>query len=113
MSPPKPFRAAEVKARANLVDLVSQYTTLRRAGKQYIGRCPFHSERYPSFYVHPAKRVFYCFGCGAGGDVFAFVMRANACDFRCALEIVAEFSEGVARASGPRGGPRFGASEGP
>src|SRR5258708_2906339 len=112
MSVPKPFRSAEVKAHANIVGIASPYTSLRKVGNQYVGRCPFHSERHASFYVHPEKKLFYCFGCGAGGDVFAFVMRINDCDFRRALEIVAQFSEGVARASDPRSGLRFGASEG-
>jgi hypothetical protein len=109
---PKPFRANEVKARANFLEIVSQYTSLRRAGKQYLGRCPFHAEKLPSFYVHPVKKVFYCFGCGAGGDVFSFVMRILGCDFRHALESVAQFSDGVALASDPRSGSRFGVSEG-
>jgi hypothetical protein len=112
MTLPAPLLAANVKSRADFVAIASQHTSLRRAGRQYVGLCPFHSERHPSFYVHPGKQVFYCFGCGAGGDVFAFVMRANDCDFRRALEIVAQFTAGVARASEPRSGSRFGASEG-
>jgi DNA primase len=112
MRSPKPFVAAEIKARANFVEIVWQYTPLRRAGKQYVGRCPFHSERHPSFYVHIEKKIFYCFGCGAGGDVFSFVMRILSCDFRRALEIVALHSERVALASDPRSGSRFGVGEG-
>jgi hypothetical protein len=112
MRRPRPFVAAEVKASANIVEIVSQYTPLRRAGKQYVGLCPFHSERHPSFYVHTEKKVFHCFGCGTGGDVFSFVMQILGCDFRRALEIVALHSEGVARASDPRSGSRFGAGEG-
>lgn len=109
---PRPFVAAEVKARANFLEIVSQYTFLRRVGDQYMGRCPFHSERHASFYVHPQKKIFYCFGCGAGGDVFSFVMKITGCDFRMALEKVAEFSPGVALASDPRSGSRFGVGEG-
>jgi hypothetical protein len=104
--------ASEVKARADFAAIVSQYTSLRRHGRQYLGLCPFHSERHPSFYVHEEKKVFHCFGCGAGGDVFAFVMRAESCDFYRALEAVARFATGVARPSGPRSGPRSGASVG-
>lgn len=104
--------ASGVKARADFVAIVSQYTSVRRRGRQYVGLCPFHSERHPSFYVHEEKKVFHCFGCGAGGDVFAFVMRAESCDFYRALETVAHFATGVARPSGPRSGPRSGASEG-
>ena len=112
MRVPKPFRADELKARANLLDIVSQFASLRRAGNQYVGLCPFHLETHPSFYIHPDKRVFYCFGCGAGGDVFAFVMRIFGCDFRHALESVAQFSDGVALASDPRSGSRHGVGEG-
>jgi hypothetical protein len=106
------LKARELRARVDLVAFASQFTRLRRRGRQFLGLCPFHVERHPSFYVHPDKQVFHCFGCGTGGDVFAFVMRSRRCDFRCALEIVAEYCEGVARDSGPRSGPRFGASEG-
>jgi DNA primase len=81
MSLPAPLRARELKAQANLVDIVSRYTSLRKTGKQYVGRCPLHSERDPSFYVHPEKKVFYRFSCGTGGDVFEFVMRADGCNF--------------------------------
>jgi hypothetical protein len=108
----KPFRVDEVKGRANFLAIVSQCTSLRRAGKQYVGLCPFHKERHPSFYVHPEKKLFYCFGCGAGGDVFAFVMLLLGCGFRYALESVAHFPEGVALASDPRSGSRFGVGEG-
>jgi DNA primase len=104
--------ARELKARVGLSVVASRFTQLRRSGRQLVGLCPLHSERHPSFYVHPEKQVFHCFGCGAGGDVFAFVMRVTGCDFRRALEIVADFSKGVACASEPRSGSRFGASEG-
>ena len=104
--------ARQLKARVDLTEFAGQFTKLRRSRGQFVGLCPFHAERHPSFYVHPEKQIFHCFGCGAGGDVFAFVMRANDCGFRSALEIVAEYCEGVARDSGPRSGPRLGASEG-
>jgi len=107
-----PLDAQQLKARVDLAAFVGLFTQLRRSGKQFLGRCPLHNERHPSFYIHPIKQVFHCFGCGAGGDLFAFVMLARRCNFRRALQIVAEFSDGVARASGPRSGPRFGASEG-
>jgi CHC2 zinc finger len=109
---PRPFRAAEVKAHANFLGIVSQYTHLRRTGNQYVGRCPFHSERHASFYVHPQRKLFHCFGCGAGGDVFTFVMMITPCDFRDALAKVAEFRPGVALASDPLRGSRFGVGEG-
>lgn len=91
--------ARNVKARADFVCIASRYTSLRRSRRQYVGLCPFHSERHPSFYVHPEKKIFYCFGCGAGGDLFDFVMRAEGCDFLGSLQLVAEFSSGVARES--------------
>lgn len=102
----------EVKRVADFVAIVSRYTKLRRAGRQYVGLCPFHSERTPSFYVDPQRKVFKCFGrCDARGDVFDFVMRAEHCDFSRALRIVTE-SIGVAGRSSPRSGERFAASEG-
>jgi DNA primase len=104
--------ARDLRASVDLAAFVSQFTRLHRAGRQLVGLCPIHRERHPSFYVHPQKQVFYCFGCGAGGDLFAFVMRATGCDFRHALQIVAEFSVGVARDSEPRSGSRFDAGVG-
>jgi DNA primase len=62
---------------------------LRQSGKQLLGLCPFHKERTPSFYVHPAKQVFKCHGCGAGGDAFTFVQTIEGVDFQHALPIVA------------------------
>lgn len=107
-----PIDARQLKARVDLIAFLERFTRFRRSGRQFVGLCPLHHERYPSFYVHPVKQVFHCFGCGAGGDLFEFVMQANRCGFRRALEIVCEYCEGVARDSGPRSGPRFGASEG-
>ena len=104
--------ARDLRARVDLAEFVSQFTRLRRAGGQLVGLCPIHSERHPSFYLHPQKQVFYCFGCGTGGDLFAFVMRTMGCDFCHALQIVAEFSERVAHDSEPRGGSRFGVGVG-
>jgi hypothetical protein len=85
---------------------------LRRAGRQYVGRCPFHSERHPSCYIEPEQKRWQCFGCQQGGDLFDFVMLAEDCTFSDALWIVADSSSGVARESGPRSGPRFRASVG-
>jgi hypothetical protein len=103
-----PFSFADrVKQRADMLAVAERYTRLRRAGRQFVGLCPFHKERHASFFVHPQKKVFCCFGCGAGGDIFAFVMRAERCDFRSALKIVRGLSLGIARSSGPVCGPRF------
>lgn len=96
--------AKRVKQRCEFLGIASQYSHLRRAGQQYVGLCPFHSERNPSFYVHPERKVFHCFGCGIGGDVFDFIMRAEGCDFRRALEIAAR---GVAAVSEGRRPERF------
>jgi hypothetical protein len=105
------LNARELKSRARLDEVVGRFTKLRRSGRQLVGLCPFHRERNPSFYVDPQKKVFHCFGCGADGDLFDFVMRATGCDFRRALEIVAEFL-GVASESEPRSGERFRAGVG-
>jgi len=104
--------ASEVKARADFVAIVSQYTSLRRNGRQYAGLCPFHLESNPSFYVEPQRKIWKCFGCGAGGDLFAFVMAIKGCGFLDALRIVAGFSSGVTRSSEPRSGERYRPSQG-
>jgi hypothetical protein len=91
------LNARELKSRAHLAALAGKFTKLRRSGKQLVGLCPLHCERHPSFYVHPEKQIFKCFGCGAGGDVFDFVMRATGCDFRRAMEIVRAFLGGSPR----------------
>jgi hypothetical protein len=107
-----PLSAYELKSRLNLCSFVSRFTALRRSGRQFVGLCPLHPETQPSFYIHAEKQVFYCFGCGAGGDVFEFVMRLEGCDFYRALRIVSESLGGVARANKPRSGLWFGESEG-
>ena len=81
----------EVKARANIIDIIARYTPLKRAGSIYKGLCPFHSERTPSFVVYPNSGTWHCFGaCGTGGDVFSFLMRKENLDFREALERLAQ-----------------------
>jgi hypothetical protein len=111
LPPPTTLDARELKAHADFLAIASRYTRLRRTGRQYVGLCPFHSERHPSFHVEPTRKIWKCFGCGAGEDLFAFIMLAENCDFVKALRMVAELS-GVARDSEPRSGSRFGASEG-
>lgn len=108
---PPPLDARAVKAGADFLAIAGRYTRLRRAGRQYVGLCPFHSERHPSFYVEPERKLFYCFGCGAGGDVFDFVMRAEGCGFLRALEIASSLPGG-ARESEPRSGERVRAGVG-
>jgi len=80
----------EIKYRNDIADVISGYVTLKRAGSNFQGLCPFHSEKTPSFVVFPSGRNFYCFGCGAGGDVISFVMRAENLSYREALEFLAK-----------------------
>ena len=106
--------AKQVKEHADIIDIAGRYTRLRRSGKQYVGLCPLHSERHPSFFVHPGKRTFYCFGCQRGGDVFGLVMLAEGVDFVAALKIVAGVaseSEGSV-ATATQGPKRLQAGEG-
>ena len=80
----------EVVAAADMVEVVSGRTSLRKAGARYSGRCPFHEERTPSFSVNPADKLYHCFGCGKGGDVITFVRETESLDFAGAVEWLAE-----------------------
>src|SRR5919202_4827538 len=80
----------EVKAAADIVDVVSARTQLRKAGARYVGRCPFHEERTPSFSVNPQEKLFFCFGCGKGGDLISFVRETEQLDFAQAVERLAD-----------------------
>ena len=80
----------EVVAAADMVELVSGRTTLRKSGARYSGRCPFHEERTPSFSVNAADKLYHCFGCGKGGDVISFVRETENLDFVEAVEWLAE-----------------------
>ncbi len=82
--------AERVKQQADIVRVIGEYVRLRKSGQNFTGLCPFHSERTPSFAVHPVKQIYHCFGCGAGGDVFKFVMEIERCEFPEALRTVAE-----------------------
>jgi len=88
-----PFIAEESLSRirnaANIVDVISDYVALKQAGKNYVGLCPFHAEKTPSFSVNQDKQIYHCFGCGAGGDVFGFLMRNNNMSFIEAVVYVA------------------------
>jgi DNA primase len=79
-----------VRDAVDFVGLVSERTDLRRAGSQWMGLCPFHEERSPSFSVDPVKKVYNCFGCGERGDVFTFVEKTHGLDFTQALEFLAD-----------------------
>ncbi len=80
----------EIVFRNDVESVIGSYVTLKRAGSNYQAPCPFHSERTPSFTVFPATKSFYCFGCGAGGDVITFVMRAENVEYVDALKILAD-----------------------
>ena len=75
----------EVRQKNDIVDVVSQYVKLTRKGSSYFGLCPFHNEKTPSFSVTPGKQMYYCFGCGAGGNVFYFIMEYDNFSFGEAL----------------------------
>ena len=75
---------------ADMVEVVSARTQLRRSGARYTGLCPFHDEKTPSFSVNPAEKLFYCFGCGKGGDIITFVRETEQLDFAQAVELLAE-----------------------
>ena len=80
----------QVLANTDIVDVVSAHVHLKKRGKDYIGLCPFHNEKTPSFNVIPGKNMFYCFGCGAGGSAITFLMKYNNCTFREALQDLAD-----------------------
>ncbi len=85
-----------IKNSADIVEIISESVLLKKAGKNYLGLCPFHSEKTPSFTVSPEKQIFYCFGCGEGGNIFSFLMKKEGLAFpeaarmlarRCGIEI--------------------------
>jgi DNA primase len=82
--------AEKVKQQADIVRVVGEYVRLKKTGKDFSGLCPFHQEKTPSFTVSPIKQIFYCFGCGKGGDVYNFVMDTEKCEFPEAVKVVAE-----------------------
>jgi DNA primase len=80
---------AEVKRSADIVDIISRYVTVKKAGRSFKALCPFHTEKTPSFIVNPERQLFRCFGCGKAGDVFSFVAEHERVDFPEAVRIVA------------------------
>ena len=82
--------ADRVKQQSDIVRVVGDYVRLKKTGKDFSGLCPFHQEKTPSFTVSPVKQIFYCFGCGKGGDVFNFVMEVDKSPFPEAVRTVAE-----------------------
>jgi DNA primase len=79
-----------VKERADLVEIVREHVDLKRSGFRYLGSCPFHQEKTPSFTVHPDQQFYHCFGCKASGDVFSFMMEYHHMDFPAALKSLAQ-----------------------
>lgn len=100
----------ELKSRSDITDVVSSYIDLRHSGRTYSGLCPFHSEKSPSFHVYPENGSFYCFGCGAGGDVITFMRRIENLDYMESIRLLAqragmsvpenEADQGLAKAKG-------------
>ena len=80
----------EVRDHTDIVEVVSQFVTLKKVGKNFKGLCPFHSEKTPSFTVSPEKRIYHCFGCGAGGNVFKFVIETQNISF---IDAVRQFAD--------------------
>lgn len=79
----------QVRSASDIVEVISNYVSLKKRGQNYWGCCPFHGEKTPSFAVNPAKNMFYCFGCHEGGDIFKFIMKIENCGFVDALKLLA------------------------
>lgn len=80
----------EIRDKAEIVDLISEYVDLKKSGSNYMGLCPFHSEKTPSFSVSQSKGIFHCFGCGVGGDQITFIMKRENLGFRESIEFLAD-----------------------
>lgn len=80
----------DIKNRLDIVDFISEYISLKKAGQNWKGLCPFHTEKTPSFTVSPAKQIFHCFGCNTGGDIFSFLTRYENLTFPEALNVLAK-----------------------
>jgi DNA primase len=80
----------QIKDRLNIIDVISPYAELTRSGRHFVARCPFHSEKSPSFHVSPERGTYHCFGCGVGGDIFSFIQAIDGVEFKDALKTLAE-----------------------
>lgn len=76
-----PTKIEEVKNSIDIVEVISDYLSLKKSGKNYKALCPFHNEKTPSFIVSPEKQIFHCFGCGIGGNVFTFIQKQENLSF--------------------------------
>lgn len=85
-------KVREVAGRISIVEVISDYVPLRHNGGNFLGLCPFHSEKTPSFTVNPAREIFHCFGCGVGGNVFSFIMKIEGLNFPEAVKLLARKS---------------------
>src|SRR4030043_538703 len=83
-------KVSEIRDRSSILEVVSDYLTLKKAGKNYRGLCPFHSDKTPSFMINEEKQIFHCLGCGEGGDVFTFLMKVGHFSFPQAVEELAK-----------------------
>ena len=79
----------EVRNSCDIVEIISEYVDLKKTGKNFVGKCPFHNEKTPSFTVAPEKQMFYCFGCKTGGNVYTFIMKKENLSFPEAIEFLA------------------------
>tara|TARA_B100000745_G_scaffold300564_1_gene255350 strand:- start:31337 stop:33034 length:1698 start_codon:yes stop_codon:yes gene_type:complete len=80
----------EIKARLSIEEVVGQYVSMKSAGSNLKGKCPFHAEKTPSFVVSPLRQTYHCFGCGVGGDIFTFIQEIEGLDFKGALKLLAD-----------------------
>ena len=80
----------EIRLQNDIVDVINGYVPLKQKGGSYFGLCPFHNENTPSFSVSADKQLYYCFGCGASGNVISFIMQAENCDFTEAVQRLAD-----------------------
>ncbi len=110
MPPVSDVSIEQVRLASDIVEVIQAYTPLKRAGSTFRALCPFHQEKTPSFHVNPQRQFYHCFGCGAGGDVFKFVMAIEKTDFMTALRLLAKRA-GISLAQDPEEATRESAKD--